>query len=73
MDQEGPPSSWIPERDMDTVKAMHAVAQKHDITLRCSRCERAFQGFNAQGDTILAIECGCRVLKAPARSTFVPM
>jgi hypothetical protein len=60
------PATWIPERDMDTIKQMHAVAQTRDITLHCSRCGRAFQGFNAPGDSVLAIECGCRVLKAPA-------
>lgn len=59
-------ATWISEREMHTISKMHDVAQKYDFSLTCSRCERPFQGFNAEGDRVLMIECGCRVLKAPA-------
>lgn len=78
---------WTPDRDipidnkvsneemrpdqMMVVEKMHAIAQKHGIELRCSRCGKPFQGFNGGHARTTAIVCGCREIKAETGARLV--
>ena len=51
------------ERDVRVLSAMHEVAFRHKIELRCAKCGSPFQGANNDSTRTLTVACRCRELR----------
>lgn len=50
--------------EMRVIRAMHEIAQRRSIELRCTRCGAPFHGLNDGQARDQAVFCKCREIKA---------